>query len=530
MSKKEDEKEITDDTTNDVDTDPGTAQTAPTSVDTGTEAPATTGGQPAPAAIAPPEEDATQEPKEAEIPATPAPVQARPEGIPPPPVHPDNEPANDANTVDVIGALPPAENALQRTAESMSVGNDMATGQIHPKTYSDLFDNKSTLGKIGTLFGLLVSGAGSGLAHQSNAVLDMMNKEIDRDLDAQKTNQSNRQNWFKAAMEHEKNLADIELTNAHAAAVKTGTWTKSLEGEYQEYLNKTLPGIQRLSVSANTKANMLNGFLQQQQAAINRLAEGPAKAAQQATLDQKVKPWVAQQVALVQQDYAHKKGLVDAIHPNPLKKALQPPNPRGDVVDQGLLNEGVRLGKVMPQHPMAIAPGVAPQVNQEAGNLKNNRNNYASWLDTYNNLANVAHGGQVPGARVLGSMASGIGQLGGTLLGALTGGPIGAAVGSGLGGVGGHSAGELQNAFERYRNTQIGSLVKKTGLSEQELESILPAWTDFADEKSKKASYDKGTDYFKTNPAETTQTLDNFPGLKKPFPEVPYPSVKKKKQ
>lgn len=61
----------------------------------------------------------------------------------------------------------------------------LKTNPINPNAY---LDNKGTAGKISTGLGLLLSGAGSGLAHQSNLAMDFLNKQIDRSIDAQKSN------------------------------------------------------------------------------------------------------------------------------------------------------------------------------------------------------------------------------------------------------------------------------------------------------------------------------------------------------
>lgn len=86
--------------------------------------------------------------------------------------------------------------------EAQAFKADLDNGHIQPQTYSDLFAKKDTLGKIGTLFGLLVGGAGSGLTGQPNAILEMMNKEIERDLDAQKQSVVNKQNYLKINQQH----------------------------------------------------------------------------------------------------------------------------------------------------------------------------------------------------------------------------------------------------------------------------------------------------------------------------------------
>lgn len=80
--------------------------------------------------------------------------------------------------------------------------HDLRNGHIPPKTIQSLFHDKSTLGKIGTIFGLLVSGAGSGMAHQSNALLDQMNKEVQNDFEAQKASKNNAHGMLSLLQQH----------------------------------------------------------------------------------------------------------------------------------------------------------------------------------------------------------------------------------------------------------------------------------------------------------------------------------------
>lgn len=113
--------------------------------------------------------------------------------------------ATPTQTAPVIPQAPkPSDDYMQ---EAKHIEHDFAKGHITPKTYSSMYANKSTLGKIGTIFGLLISGAGSGLAGQKNAVMDMMDKEIQQDLDAQVATKSNQMNFMKLAEEHVMNQA-----------------------------------------------------------------------------------------------------------------------------------------------------------------------------------------------------------------------------------------------------------------------------------------------------------------------------------
>lgn len=96
--------------------------------------------------------------------------------------------------------------------EAQAFYNDLDQGHIKPKTYQDLFADKSTLGKIGTIFGMIIGGAGAGLAGQTNMLLDMMNKQIENDLQAQQKSVENKQNFMKI---NQQNI----LTQAQATGI-----------------------------------------------------------------------------------------------------------------------------------------------------------------------------------------------------------------------------------------------------------------------------------------------------------------------
>lgn len=103
------------------------------------------------------------------------------------------------------------ENAQKLGAEDAAWQHDLQNGHVTPETYQSLFAKKDTLGKVGTLFGLLVSGMGSGLAHQSNAVMDAMNKEIENDFNAQRQSKDNAQNFLKLHQQQALNESTIKL-------------------------------------------------------------------------------------------------------------------------------------------------------------------------------------------------------------------------------------------------------------------------------------------------------------------------------
>jgi len=156
-------------------------------------------------------------PAQAPVPAAEPAAPVQPEVPPSQPQPPQaNEPLNPFQQAHQM--------ALQKyMAEDKAWQNDLNNGHITPETYHDLFAKKSTLGKIGTAFGLLLSGAGSGLAHQPNAALSLMQQEIQNDLDAQKTSKANALNYIAANQkqmlmraEIPKLVAEGKLTQAQA--------------------------------------------------------------------------------------------------------------------------------------------------------------------------------------------------------------------------------------------------------------------------------------------------------------------------
>lgn len=160
-----------------------------------------------------------------------------------------------------------AEHATKSIDESAQFYQDMMNGHIQPETVQSLYNSKDTLGKIGTLFGLLISGAGSGLSHQPNAVLQMMNEQIKNDLDAQKTNMSNKQNWYRLAMESELNKANISYKDAEKQGILSDIQLKAdthainhavmgAMGITQNIVNKMAPGPQKQAAQ-----NLQNGVV-----------------------------------------------------------------------------------------------------------------------------------------------------------------------------------------------------------------------------------------------------------------------------
>lgn len=81
-------------------------------------------------------------------------------------------------------------------------------GSIDAKRY---VNNMSGGERVGTAIGLLLSGIGSGLSGQPNMAMDYLNKQIDRDIEAQKQNMNKQQNLIHAFDQQYGNVKDAAL-------------------------------------------------------------------------------------------------------------------------------------------------------------------------------------------------------------------------------------------------------------------------------------------------------------------------------
>jgi hypothetical protein len=196
--------------------------------------------QPAQSQAAPQDQDQSQDNSDNTSPdqdmASPVPnipssgVQQQTPGAPQqPPLTPDvpmSQQAPDRTPIQQAQETPQQATSRELQQEAMNWEHDLVNQHVTPETYHDLFAKKDTLGKIGSLFGLLVAGAGSGLTHQPNAVIQMMDNEINRDLDAQKASKSNAQHFLQLNYQH-------ELQQAQARGLDASAWSTR-----QDALNK----------------------------------------------------------------------------------------------------------------------------------------------------------------------------------------------------------------------------------------------------------------------------------------------------
>jgi len=171
--------------------------------------------------------------------------------------------------------------------ETQNFAADLTNGVIKPQTMQDLYGKKDTLGKIGTLFGLMLSGIGSGLAGQPNAVLEMMKSEIQNDLDAQKESAKNKQNLFRLNFENQLTKANIELAGANTELARKNAEIAATELTKNQLmlgvLNNALGQINKLPNGSPQKQAGLQTLSTMSQAVDQEIQLGNTRASQQMT-------------------------------------------------------------------------------------------------------------------------------------------------------------------------------------------------------------------------------------------------------
>ncbi len=100
---------------------------------------------------------------------------------------------------------------------------DIKDGHIDPNHF---LESKSTLGKVSTAIGLILGGAGGGLTGQENPALKFMNEQINRDVDAQRANMSNRHTLLNAYM---KQFDNLNVAQNMTKATELGIYASQLE-------------------------------------------------------------------------------------------------------------------------------------------------------------------------------------------------------------------------------------------------------------------------------------------------------------
>ena len=152
--------------------------------------------------------------------------------------------------------------------------DDVKNGHIDPKHY---MENMGTEQKVATGIGLFLGGWSTAYTHGSNPAMDFLNKQIDRDIESQKSNQANKVNVYNGYLDKYKNASVAEnMTRAtelgiyaskiREAAAKAGTPLAAANAKVAiaQAQEKILPLVQHAN------------FLKQTQE-INQVAQGTGK-------------------------------------------------------------------------------------------------------------------------------------------------------------------------------------------------------------------------------------------------------------
>lgn len=476
-------------------------------------------------------------------------------------------------------ALPPhtipAPSAQEYGAHDMHEANDMANGKITPQTYESMFSKKDTLPKIGTIFGLLLSGAGSGLSHQPNALLEMMNKQIQNDLEAQKQNVGNAQNFLnmsynhelqqaqqrRMAIENQGTQAGIGLTKAQTQKanienVGTAAKTQFESNQYKDLNNpaqtpeppKLVGPDGNLSQGNNpngtpvdsgqpssgpalldnarlpppTSSDMKQAAAVAPFRAANRMRNAALQKLSDVTANNPQGQAMVKNVAMPAVAAENERSNQQAASAAQLVGSQDPANQ--DVVNRAEYDKALKIGMVMPGNPKGIANPAA--VNDEFAKVKALRSLYYNeYLPAFSELSRTKAGGQNP----WGKAATSIIKAGVTGLGSLLGSPAGPAgiVGGGVAGSAVAAGLNDSGTWERNRDVLLGQLRKTLG-KDVDVDALMPAWQDqFSDDpKIREKAFNKGNAAFQRMEQTISPTLTSqFPQLKTPFQLMPYSSL-----
>jgi hypothetical protein len=102
---------------------------------------------------------------------------------------------------------------------------DMLTHQINENHW---MESRTTGQRVRMAIGMALSGIGSGLSHQSNAAMDYINGQINRDIDSQKANLGLKQNLLSA---YQKQFGDNQLAYNMTKATIANTYATQFQLE-----------------------------------------------------------------------------------------------------------------------------------------------------------------------------------------------------------------------------------------------------------------------------------------------------------
>lgn len=103
-------------------------------------------------------------------------------------------------------------NQNQYAQESQQIVQDMQNGHINPNAY---MENMSTAGRVSSAIGLILGGLSSGMTGKDNPAMAFLDKQIDRNIDAQKQDMHNKATLLGAMAQRYGNMQDaLKMTRA----------------------------------------------------------------------------------------------------------------------------------------------------------------------------------------------------------------------------------------------------------------------------------------------------------------------------
>ncbi len=414
--------------------------------------------------------------------------------------------------------------------DHMKLSADAAAGLIHPNDIKKLYGKHDTLGRIGTMFGLMLSGAGSGLSHQPNLLMEMMNKELDRDLEAQKANKEGGRNFLSVA-------SQMGLQKAQAGEHLMRTQNERIKGMGDAAATGSMLESFGVPDSGNVLTNYMNethDILSHARAKSAALVTLPSVLSSMAPNNPRAQEYIQKVVAPAAQQEAAKT--LDNGHAQAQEKmkSAQEQEDRtfNNPVDVHKLNRAIYSGGNMERRGFepnlgSISPSERNALDEETGVIKKSRSTVRAYDEGVRQLFALGHGGQTPG---LSEMGAGVAGLAGAI-------GSGGLLAAGAGALG-HQAGKMgEKFFENDRNRILDNLRERLAsnknMSDTAKEALINSMVpNYWDKPEKYESiYNLGMQHLKDLENQETKKLDRYnreiPGLKSDFPVMTYRKKKK---
>lgn len=297
------------------------------------------------------------------------------------------------------------ELAKKNLADIDKTQKELASGNIDPHHW---WNTRNTGQKIATTIGMILGGIGQAFGGGPNATLQMVNKAIDQDIDAQKANLGKKQSLLSGYLSQGHSIQQAEnLVRAHQLAAVTGQMEMVAskyggpqaqaiaqamkaqigKGVYEETMKAHMLGGQAALQGLQIQATKQNMALQTQQMKLlgATLGGGQVDPRAIALLPKEVQEKL---VNMPDGSYATAKTPKDAEDVRTTQEAT-------DVLTKKLQ----RYGQLLQANPHGISSALTPKEFQEAKSLRNSMLtdlNGLSGLKRFTHEENEIFQGRIP--------------------------------------------------------------------------------------------------------------------------------------